>query len=107
MIIAKEEFTSEEVRQVVEQEMVEHLKLDIAGYKCDTRTVVNVLVKAAVERETIESVCGDLEVAVGSNTIRAQLNRVLDERDVRAIEVELNAGLATCIPAALPRRGLQ
>ena len=61
MIIPKERLSGEDVRQVVEATVREYLKLAIDGYKCDTATVVSVLVKAAIEGQTIESVCEDLE----------------------------------------------
>ncbi|MHB8752916.1 MAG: transposase, partial [Aggregatilineales bacterium] len=105
MMIPKERLAAEDVRATVEQVLREPLKLNIAGYKCDLATVVNVLVKAGIEGQTIESVCADLELEVGSNTIRAQLNRALDARDLGAHEAELNSGIGACIPAELPHRG--
>src|SRR5258706_16180967 len=105
MIIPKERLSGEGVRQVVEQTVREHLKLDIDGYKCDTATVVSVLVKAAIEGQTIESVCEDLAIEIGSNTVREQLNALLDVVDLRRQECEMNAGLVACIPEQMPRQG--
>ena len=105
MIIPKEQLSGEDVRQVVEQLLQDYLNMAIDGYKCDSRCVVNVLVKAAVEGQAIESVCKDLEVEVGSNTVREQLNALLDVYDLRRHECEMNAGLVGCIPKELPRRG--
>jgi putative transposase len=107
MIIPKEQLSGEEVRQVVEQTFREHLKWAIDGYKCDTTAVVNVLVKAAIEGQTIESICTDLKLDVGSNTntVREQLNQILDVCDLRTHECQMNAGLVSCIPEGLPRRG--
>jgi Transposase DDE domain len=105
MMIPKERLKAEDVREMVEEIVVEQLKLEFNGYKCDTATVVNVLVKAAIERETIESVCRDLELEVSSNTIRAQLNGALDAYDLREQAGEMNAGLAACLPVELPRGG--
>lgn len=107
MIIPQERLAAEDVRRVVECVLSDHLKLNIAGYKCDTATVLNVLVKAAIERESIESVCQDMGLTVKSNTIREQVNRVVDERGLRQLEIELNDGLTACIPAALPRTGCE
>jgi putative transposase len=107
MIIPKEQLSGEEVRQVVEQTLREALKMAIEGYKCDTSRVVNVLVKAAIEGQTIESICTDLGLDVSSNTVREQLNAMLDVCDLRRHECEMNAGLATCIPEQLPRRGCE
>jgi putative transposase len=105
MMIPKEQLSGEDVRQVVEQTLREHLSLAIDGYKCDTTAVVNVLVKAAIEGQTIESICTDLKLDVGSNTVRAQLNQLLDACALRAHECQMNAGLVSCIPEQLPRRG--
>jgi len=105
MIIPKEQLSGEDVRCVVEQTLREHLNLAIDGYKCDTRCVVNVLVKAAIERQTIESVCDDLALEVSSNTVRERLNALLDVYDLREHECEMNAGLVGNIPEQLPRRG--
>lgn len=105
MIIPKEQLSGEDVRQVVEETLREHLKLAINGYKCDTATMVNVLVKAAIEGQTMESVCEDLALEVGSNTVREHFNALLDVSNLRAHECEMNAGLSACVPAELPKRG--
>jgi len=105
MMIPKEQLGGEDVRRVVEQTLREPLNLAVDGYKCDTGAVVNVLVKAAIERQTIESVGDDVRLAVSSNTVREHLNAVLDGYDLREHECEMNAGLAGNIAKALPRRG--
>jgi len=69
--------------------------MQINGYKCDRQTVLNVLVKAAIEGQTIESVCDDAALAMESNAIREQLNRALDVSELRTHEVEVNAGLSS------------
>jgi len=107
MIIPKEQLSGEDVRVVVEQILREHLKWAIAGYKCDSSTVIQVLVKAAIEGQTIDSICEDLGLEVSSNTVREQLNAVLDVCDLRTHECQINAGLVDCIPEQLPRRGLE
>ncbi|MCC7450233.1 MAG: hypothetical protein IT324_22635 [Anaerolineae bacterium] len=106
MIPLKECLDGESTRQIVEQRRQEHLSLRIEGYKCDTVTVLKVLVKAAIERQTIESVCEDAGLAMDSNAIREQLNRALDVSALRTHEVALNAGCAACIPLEMPRTGL-
>jgi hypothetical protein len=105
MMIPKEQLSGEDVRRVVEQSLREHLALAVDGYKCDSSCLVSVLVKAAIEGQTIESVCNDLALEVGSNTVREHLNALLDVSDLRRHECEMNAGLADNIPEQLPRRG--
>jgi hypothetical protein len=107
MMIPKEQLSGEDVRQIVEQTLQEYLKVELKGYKCDSRCLIQVLVKAAIEGQTIESVCDDLELEVSSNTVREQLNAVLDVYDLRRQECEMNAGLAARVPEQLPRRGCE
>jgi putative transposase len=104
-MIAKDQLTAEDVRRMAEQVLREHLRVNIDGYKWDTASVLNVLMKAAIEGQSVESVCADLSEVGGSNALREQLNRVLDVYDLRRHEVEMNAGLAACFPADLPRLG--
>jgi hypothetical protein len=105
MIIPKEQLSGEDVRQVVEQTLQEYLHIATEGYKCDSSQVIQVLVKAAIEGQTIESVCRDLELEVGSNTIRERLNGLLEVSDLRRHECEMNSALAGNIPEQMPRTG--
>ena len=103
MIIPKEQLSGEDVRQKVEAIVENYLKIAITGYKCDKRCVIQVLVKAAIEGQTIESVCNDLTVEVESNTVRDHLNGLLDVCDRRRHECDRNVGLVACLPEQLPR----
>lgn len=105
MNIPKEQLSGEDVRQVVEQTLREHLNLGIEGYKCDSSSVMTVLVSAAIQGQTIESICEDLKLSFSSNTVREQLNGALDVCDLRRHECEMNAGLVDGIPAQMPRSG--
>lgn len=107
MIIPKERLEAETTREMVEQVLNEHLSMPIDGDKCDRPKVLNVLVKAAIEGQTIESVCEDATLAMESNAIREQLNRTLDVCDLTSHAVEVNAALRACLPVELPRRGLE
>lgn len=107
MTITKERLNGENVQQAVEELVKQYVPIALHGYKCDTVGVVNVLVKAAIEGQTVESTCDDLNLPMGSNTVRQQLNQALDEYELRQHECSFNAGLAACLPADLPRRGLE
>jgi hypothetical protein len=74
IISSKERLEGESARQIVEQRLWEHLSLRMDGYKCDTAIVLNVLVKAAIEGQTIKSLCEDAGLVLASNAIREQLN---------------------------------
>jgi putative transposase len=48
-----------------------------------------------------------LETVVDSNTLREAVNRALRVEAIRAHEAEFNAALAACVPAGMPRHGLE
>src|SRR5215813_9721941 len=106
-IIAKDRLNAEDVRDLTVRLLREQLSLAVNGYKITTSMLLNVLLKAAVEKRSIEAVCGDLVDVVDSNTLREALNQTLRVEDLRAHEAEFNAALAECIPAEMPRRGLE
>lgn len=106
-IIAKDRLKAEDVRELTERLLREQLSLAVEGYKITTSMVLNVLVKAAVEKRSIEAVCADLTDVVDGNTFREALNRALCVEDVHQHEVEFNAALAECIPGEMPRQGLE
>ena len=105
MIIPKEQLKAEDVRQIVENIVKEHLPIGGDGYKCSQEQVSAVLIKAAVEGQTIESTCADLELAVDSNTIRAHLNQAFEVVALRRDELEMNNGLVAGVPPEMPQRG--
>ena len=76
-MILKNRLTGEDVREVAERQLREHLSMEIEGTKIRTEMVLNVLLKAAVERQSIEAICADLEDVVDSNTLREALNKAL------------------------------
>ena len=105
MIITKNRLAAEDVRQLTEEILRKQLHVSVKGYKCTSEMVCNVLMKAAVEGMSVESVCGDLQGMTGSNTIREHLNAILDVCALREHECEMNAALVSCIPRELPRVG--
>jgi len=84
----------------------EHLSLRIVGYTGNTTSVLNVLVKAGIEGQTIERVCEEAGLAMDSNAMREQLNRALEVSAWRTQEVDLQVRLAACSPLEMPRTGL-
>ena len=81
----------------------DHVKLDVAGYKCTTEGILDVVLKASAESSSIEAASNDLQDVADSNTIRAYLNAALDIQALREQENEMNAALADCIPVSMPR----
>lgn len=106
-IITKDQLNAEDVRELTERLLREQLSLRIEGYKITTSMVLNVLLKAAVEKRSMEAVCADLTEVVDSNTLREALNRELRVEDLREHEAEFNAALAECLPAVMPKQGLE
>ncbi|HVO43226.1 MAG TPA: transposase [Aggregatilineales bacterium] len=92
---------------MTERLLREQFSFHVEGYKISTSMVLNVLLKAAVEKRSIEAVCDDLTDVVDSNTRREAVNRGLTVEDLRQHEAEFNAALAECVPSAMPRRGLE
>lgn len=105
MIIPKTRLNAETVRQMSSQILQEQLTWGGNGYKCTSELVCNVLMKAAVEGMSVESICADLLTSTGSNTVREHLHAMLDVCELRRHECEMNAGLAVCLPRELPRQG--
>src|SRR5690349_12681967 len=106
-IIAKDRLKAEDVRELTERLLREQLSLQVEGYKITTSMVLNVLLKAAIEKRSIEAVRADLADVVDSNTLREAVNRALTVTDLRQHEAEFNAALAACIPGEMPKRGLE
>jgi putative transposase len=106
-MIAKDRLEAEDVRAMCERLLRDHLSFETEGYKISTSMALNVLLTAAVEKRSIEAVCGDLVAVVDSNTLREALNRALTVDDLRQQEAEFNAALVECIPRHMPRTGLE
>src|SRR5260221_3528737 len=107
-MVTKSKLEAEDVRELAEELLRKQLScLQTEGYKITTDMALNVLMKAAVEQRSIDAVCADLEDVVDGNTLREAINRSLKVEDLRQHEVEFNAALAECIPAQMPRRGLE
>lgn len=106
-IILKNRLNAEDVREVSERLLKKHLTLEVEGHKLTTGMTLNVLLKAAIEKRSIEAVCADLTEVVDSNTLREAVNRELTVMDLRQHEAEFNEALADCIPTVMPRYGLE
>jgi hypothetical protein len=105
-MILEYELTAEDVHHTVLNTLKEHLSLETEGYSCTTEMTLNVLLKAAVDRSSLEAACADLEQVASSNRLREQLNQALNVADLRQHECELNTALASAIPEQLARSGL-
>jgi putative transposase len=91
--------TDHDVRNRAVARLREHLPLSVSGYDCTTDMVLDVLIKAAVTRKTVEAVCNDLQNVSDSNTIRAYLNEQIKADDLADLERRVNIALVEGIPA--------
>lgn len=107
-MVTKSKLEAEDVRELAEELLRKQLpSFQTEGYKITTGMALNVLMKAAVEGRSIDAVCSDLEDVVDGNTLREAVNRSLKVEDLHQHEAEFSAALAECIPAQMPRRGLE
>ena len=105
-MIAQQELTAEAVHELALEVMKRHLKLDVSGYKCDSAMLHNILLKAAADGLSIEAICQELSGLAASNTVRVQLNQVLNVKDLKQHEQGMNEALAEWLPSALYQRWL-
>ena len=63
------------------------------------------LIKAAVEGQSIESTCADLGLAVDRNTIGLHMKQAFEAVELRRHELEMNNGLVAGVPPEMPQRG--
>ena len=92
--------TDEDTRKEAIERLGRYFPLQIGGYDCTAETVYDVLVKAAVTRQTIEAVCNNLAEMVDGETIRGYLNEQVRVDDLHSLEHQVNQALV----AGLPRR---
>ena len=106
-MIPQYELKAEDVRQYAIEKMKEYIPVEAHGYCCTTEMILDVLLKASAECSSIEATCADLEAVADSNTIRAYLNQAIEVKTLRDREQQINAALASCIPEAMERTGIE
>ena len=106
-MIPQYELKAEDIRAYTLNLLKDHIKLDVTGYRCTNEVILDVVLKASAESSSIEAASNDLQDAADSNTIREYLNAALDIQELRQQESEMNAALAECVPASMPRTQLE
>ena len=102
-MIPQYELKAEDIRAYTLNILKDHTKLEVAGYRCTTEVILDVLLKASAESSSVEAASHDLQDTADSNTIREYLNTALEIQALREQENEMNAALAECIPKSMPR----
>lgn len=96
---------AEQVRAVTVRQLVEALPLGVAGYAYDDADIYTLLVAAAAEQRSIESVSRQFVCGPSANLVRHYLGeRVLEPLAVEDLEERANALLAACLPPGLVGR---
>jgi len=95
--------TDEDTRQAALERLSTYLPLQVSGYECSPETVFDVLIKAAISGQTIETVCNGLANMVDGETIRGYLNEQIRVDDLHRLEQQVNQALVS----GLPRRILK
>lgn len=106
-MIPQYELKAEDVRQYAIEKLKEYIAVEAHGYCCTTDMIFDVLFKASAECSSVEATCADLEAVADSNTIRAYLNQAIELERLRETEEQINAALASCLPQAMRRNGIE
>jgi hypothetical protein len=99
--------TDEDTRNEAIERLGTYFPLQIGGYDCTAETVYDVLVKAAVTGQTIETVCNDLDEMVDGETIRGYLNEQVRVDDLHSLEQQVNQALVAGLPGRLRKTKLE
>jgi len=93
------ELTSDEVRTITVETLIEHFNLVLQGYKVSTEDIWNVVVAASVQGQSIESAANQLEKGPDPSTVRLYLRtELLDVTSLEALEAACNAALVAQLP---------
>jgi putative transposase len=88
-------------REFAIERLKAHIQLQASGYSCTTDQVFDVLIRAAVTHQTIETVCQELQEMVDGETIRGYLNEQIKANDLLGLEQQVNQALVVGIPRRL------
>lgn len=99
--------TDEDTRHEAIERLITYFPLQVLGYECTAETVFDVLVKAAVTRQTIETACHDLDNVVDGETIRGYLNEQVKVDDLHSLEQQVNQALVLGLPRRLWKSKLE
>jgi hypothetical protein len=95
--------SSLEVLKLTTKTLRSYLNLLVNGHKYTDETVFHLLVKASVDRSSIEDACGQLDEPPHSNAVRYQLNKDL-LLDIKTLEDRINDALVEQLPPEVKRK---
>jgi hypothetical protein len=93
--------SAQEVHQLIQETLQAHFQLEREGCAYGPEDIWDVLLAAAVERTTVETVCDEME-GPSANTVRNALKGILpDDEGVVDLEASLNEMLVDRLPKQL------
>src|SRR5262245_4523564 len=100
--------SAEQVQCLTTETLVAHLPLGLDGYRYRDADVFNVLVAAAAQGRSLESVCRQPVEAPSANLVRQYLSEyLLPETDLDTLEATCNAMLVERLPPGVLERPLR
>lgn len=103
--VSPTKITAEQIRALTVEVLTEHLPLAVEGYRYTDADLYHVLVAAAVQQRSIESVAQQLADAPSANLVRHYLaDRLFLCQDLDALEAQCHAVLVARLPADLRGR---
>lgn len=99
------EVTAQEVYQLTRETLQEVFPLDMSNRQYEAQDIWDVLIAAAVEQVTAETMCHVLEGAPSPNTVRTIVHEMVgDERALSCLEERVNELLVARLPQNLLKR---
>lgn len=95
---------AEQVRQLTIDLLREQVPLGVRGYQYDDAAIFTVVVAAAAQGRSVQSVCRQLVAAPSANLVRQYLTDRLFDQEFEALEAQLNRLLIARLPPAVWRR---
>lgn len=80
------------------ERLEKHLPLEVSGYKASSELIHELVVHAAVSGRSIEASCQELEVKIGPNRVREQLNSCFSLEKLDELEASVNGALREGLP---------
>jgi hypothetical protein len=98
------ELSDEVTRQTTIEHLREHLPLEVKGRKATTEMVLDVLVYAALNGQSIEASCAALVGSADSNTLRDSVNEAFCETMLEEVEKRVNEAFVAKLPKKLRKK---
>jgi Transposase DDE domain len=92
------ELSDEATREATVGCLQEHLELEVAGSKVTTEMVLEVLIHAASNGQSIEASCAELSGSAASNTLCEYVNAAFNEATLESLEMRVNQALVAQLP---------